>query len=147
MAVKCQQREQHHKANTVSLSDNPSPPTEPQPSPSSRKRKIKPVWGNKNKSSHVSLVWRCWVLGVGVMWCCAVMSPLTRVSIYLLHAYKQWEEDICCSRSTTLHSFHFIQYSYPFPLLGETTLHLRIDSWFYQTPIGGLVRPFCSFLE
>lgn len=46
----------------------------------------------------------CWALES----CDAVQlcSP-RRVSIYLLHAYKQWEEDICCSSSTTpLNSFH-----------------------------------------
>lgn len=58
----------------------------------------------------------CWTLGS----CGAVqLCSLRRVSIYLLHAYKQWEEDICCSSSTTVHSIHFIPYSYPFPLLGK----------------------------
>lgn len=58
----------------------------------------------------------CWALGS----CGAVqLCSQRRVSIYLLHVYKQWEEDICCSSSTTLHSIHFSPYSYPFPLLGK----------------------------
>lgn len=62
----------------------------------------------------------CWALES----CGAVrLCSLRRVSIYLLHAYKQWEEDICCSSSTTLHSIHFHPTLYPFPLLGQTTLH------------------------
>lgn len=35
----------------------------------------------KQKSTHVSLVWRCWVLGFGVMWCCAVVFPEERLDL------------------------------------------------------------------
>lgn len=59
------------------------------------------------------------MLGAGLWGSCRAVQlcSLRRVLIYLLHAYKQWEEDICRSSSTTLHSIHFIPYSYPFPLL------------------------------
>lgn len=46
--------------------------------------------------------------------------------------YKQREEDICCSSSTTLHSIHFIHYSYPDPLLGKQLSSSGAISWFYQ---------------
>lgn len=104
--------------------------------------------GEKNWS-HVSLVWRCWVLGVGVMWCCAVMFPEEGLDLltaclqtvggrYLLQQFHH----------SPLNSFHPILLS--ISSFGETTLHLRIQSWFYQTPlwVGGLAvwLAFPSFL-
>lgn len=55
---------------------------------------------------------------LGVMWCCAVMLPEEGL---LLTACLQTvrRKIFCWSSSTTLHSFHFIQYSYPFSLLGK----------------------------
>ncbi len=87
---------------------------EPQASPSSAKRQTEPVWGNK--SSHVSPVWPCWVLGFGVMWCCAVMFPAEGLD--LLTACLQTEGGRYLLQQFH-HSIHFIHYSYPFPLLGK----------------------------
>lgn len=117
---------------------------------------FKPLW-RKTWESCLSCVamlvaGRCWD---HVVLCSYVPRGRSRFTYCIV--YKQRGEDICCSSSTTLHSIHFIHYSYPDPLLeGETTLHLRSDSWFYQAerPSGGrgvrcLVgfRPFCSFWE
>lgn len=117
-------------------------------------RKIKPVWGEKK--NVMSVLWRCWVLGFAIMWCCAVMFPeggldlLTAVlqTVGGRHLQQQFHH-------SPLNSFHPILLS--ISSYGETTLHLSIDSWFYQveTPIGGWVgwpfgccfHPFCSFLE
>lgn len=149
MAVNCQQRRRRDIANKQTLENRLRQNHNHQPPP---EREIKSLYeGEKNGVMSVLCGdVGCWALGS----CGAVrLCSQRRVSIYLLHVYKQWEEDICCSSSTTLHSIHFSPYSYPFPLLGETTLHLRIDSWFYQveTPFGGSVgccfRPDCSILE
>lgn len=111
--------------------------TEPQPSPASRKRKIQPVWGKT--LSRVSLVWRCWVLGLGS--CSAVRLCSQRRVLNLLTAFLQTVgEDICCSSSTTLHSIHFIPYSYPFPLLGKQLSTSGSIPGFIKLkgPLGGL---------
>lgn len=73
----------------------------------------------RGKWSHVSLVWRCWVLGFGgrVVLCSYVPWGGSRFTYCMLT--NSGEEDICCSSPTTLHSIHFIPYSYPFPLLGK----------------------------
>lgn len=98
----------------------------------------------EKNGSNVSLVWQCWVLD---FWRHVVLCSPRRVSIYLLPAYKQRGEDICCSSSTTLHySFHRILLS--ISSFGENTVQLRIDSWFYQVErrIGGWVGGLFSIL-
>lgn len=48
--------------------------TEPRPPPPFQKEKRSSLC-EETKSGYVSLVWPCWVLVFGVMWCCAVMFP------------------------------------------------------------------------
>lgn len=74
-------------------------------------------------------MWRCWVLGFGVMWCCAVM--FSEEGLELLTACLQTVgRKIFAAVVPPLNSFHPILLS--ISSFGETTLHLRIDSWFYQ---------------
>lgn len=73
-------------------------------------------------------VW-CWALWGHVVLCSYDSRGGSRFTYCML---TNREEDICCSSSTTLHSIQLIPHSYPFPLLGETTRHLRSHSWFLK---------------
>lgn len=97
-------------------------PTEPQLSPASRKRKIT-LYQKHNILRKLASCQSCVVVVVGaglwthVVLCSYVSRGGSRFTYCMLTNSE--EEDICCSSSTTLHSIHFIQYSYPFPLLGK----------------------------
>lgn len=108
---------------------------------------------NCQKHKHqLVLVWWCWVLGVGVMWCCAVMFP--EEGILLTACLQTVRRKTFAPAVPPLSTIHFIQYSYPFCLFEETTGHFRIDSWLYQDEMlngqvgwrGAVSIAFCSLM-
>lgn len=118
--------------------------TEPQPSPLLQKRERlslywkerggKGVEGGKKQWSHVSLVWRCWVLDFRVMWCCAVMFPeegLDLLTACLQTVGRKTFAAVVPPLSTQFISSHTLIH---FLLLGggKQLSTFRIDSWFYQ---------------
>lgn len=109
---------------------------------------------NKNKQNELMSVLcgdvGCWTLGsCGAVQLC---SPWGGSRFTYCMLYKHWEEDICCSSSTTVHSIHFIPYSYPFPLLGRQLSTSGSIPGFIKLKrplvgVGGarpFSRPFCS---
>lgn len=144
MAVNCQQRRRQDIANKQTLENRLWQNHNHQPLP---EREIKPVWGGK-KWSHVCLVWRCWLLGFGVMWCCAVMFPEEGLDLLTAclqtvggrHLLQQFHHSPL---------IHFSPYSYPFPLLGKQLSTSGSIPGFIKLKrplvVGWLLFPSCLF--
>lgn len=86
-------------------------------------------------------VW-CWARCSHVVLCSCNSWGGSRFTYCML---TNREEDICCSSSTTRLSIQLIPHSYPFPLLEETTRHLRSHSWFWSCNVHWVIAICLGF--